>query len=127
MKTREMLELAALAVGYRHVDYSSCDYDGALGIVLLDENGGQGKNWNPADDDGDSRRLEVALNMDVLRDPASASQPYIEAIANQSALPADTPQPFAVEPYDTDPLAATRMAVLRCAAEIGKSMKEKSK
>ena len=32
MELREMLELAALAAGLRYIDYSHCDYDGALGI-----------------------------------------------------------------------------------------------
>ena len=134
MELREMLELAALAFWGDEID-DVCsirwlDAEGCIGYTHADNQDHNGNDvdlcWSPHTDDGDSRRLEVALNMDVLRDPASASQPYIEAIANQSALPADTPQPFAVEPYDTDPLAATRMAVLRCAAEMGKSMKEKS-
>ena len=115
MKLREMLELAALAVGYRHVDYSSCDYDGALGIVLLDENGGQGKNWSPHTDDGDSRRLEVALKLSV-------------CVCDEAVIVEQCMGSFqALEKLGLDPLAATRMAVLRCAAEIGKSMKEKSK
>lgn len=110
MKLREMLELAALAAGLRHIDYSSCDYDGALGIVLLDENGGQGKNWNPHTDDGDALRLAVALNLVVLSDQSGIST-------------ANGIRQRAREFHQGNPLAATRRAILRCAAEIGKSIR----
>ena len=122
MELREMLELAALAVGYRHVDYSSCDYDGALGIVLLDENGGQGKNWNPADDDGDSRRLAVRLN--IVNSSGHQKFTHDEDMWSAWAMKDNGDLYFAVDysKSNDDPLAATRMAVLRCAAEIGKSI-----
>ena len=122
MELREMLELAALAVGYRHVDYSSCDYDGALGIVLLDENGGQGKNWSPHTDDGDSRRLAVRLN--IVNSSGHRKFTYDEDMWSAWAMKDNGDLYFAVDysKSSDDPLVATRMAVLRCAAEIGKSI-----
>ncbi len=56
--------------------------------------------WHPLDDDGDALRLAVKLRMIVNTDPTGS-----QAGAGRS-----------------DPYAATRRAIVRAAAEIGKAM-----
>jgi hypothetical protein len=67
--------------------------------------------WNPKEDDGDSRRLQVALGIMLAVD-----QDYAHATR------ADLPKWFA-ESIGKDPNAATRMAVWKAALEIAKGMK----
>lgn len=103
MEDRELLELAALAAPGI-----------AAGDVLWDM--GREKEWVPLTDDGDALRLAVKLGLmvDVCHDANSVS-----------AIP-DPSQSFlgAKEQYDGDPYAATRRAIVRAAAEIGKRIKE---
>lgn len=72
-----------------------------------------------ADDDGDSRLLQVAcqigLHFEVIGSKWCAEAYSLENI--------DTASLCAYEPLGTEPLKAARMAVLRCAAMIGKTMK----
>lgn len=60
---RELLELAARAVGIEIVEWScieeSCDAIARLEDMRLHK-------WNPLTDDGDALRLAVKLNMDML-------------------------------------------------------------
>lgn len=72
------------------------------------------KPWNPRDDDGDSRRLEVALRLTV--EIGSESRGFVVVRTNE-----DNWQEFR-ESWDGDPGAATRFAVLRAAAEVGRAM-----
>lgn len=113
MELKEMLELAALAAGY---EKSKLWYvDGVLcwnGLCMHP--------WCPHTDDGDSRRLEVALYL------------VVEVLEGETCVSMSLNAPnyldcCATVAHDGDPAAATRMAVLRCAAEIGKSMKGKTK
>ena len=61
--------------------------------------------WNPLTDDGDALRLAVKLELDAAW---YEKQVYVDYI---------------VEQYDNDPYAATRRAIVRAAAEIGRTMK----
>ena len=71
--------------------------------------------WNPLEDDGDAFRLAVKLglrieiNTQVLGDTLVISEFYDN-----------------VECHNGDPYAATRRAIVRAAAEIGKSMGEQA-
>ncbi len=65
--------------------------------------------WNPLTDDGDALRLAVKLRMNVHLD------------SNMVDVDPDGVLWFS-EAYGTDPLAATRRAITRAAAEIGKAM-----
>ncbi len=93
-----MLELAAKAAG---IDTTRClQYeDGAFDWP------GKAGRWNPLTDDGDALRLAVNLhllygiNTDILNHYLALE------------LPSD------------EPLAATRRAIVRAAAEIGRNMK----
>lgn len=78
------------------------------------------KYWNPIHFDGDALRLAVALNLDILQDSVSSRSNCVEVIANES--PYDDAKPCAWEVRAPDPLAATRLAIVRTAAKIGKSM-----
>lgn len=108
---KRLLELAAKAAGYTgRVEYSgatgeclfACDMDTAMRTgrtVFL-----------PHDDDGDSRRLEVAAGISVQFDDES---PIVWAYY---LLPGRFSKNRCFEEYGDDPCAATRLAVLRAAA-----------
>jgi hypothetical protein len=96
MTDRELLEAAAKAEGHAYP-------------WVLPARGGE-RPWNPLTDDGDALRLAVKLKMTVdITDEASGAG----AIGLK----------WCSEPYKDDPYAATRRAIVRAAAEIGKEMK----
>lgn len=111
MNDRELLELAAKAAG---TDLRWHDgWNGMPDLASID-----GFVWNPLTDDGDALRLAVKLRLDVMTCGRHAKQDEIQV---GGAVVATTFQPIA-HPYD-DPLTATRRAIVRAAAEIGKEMK----
>ena len=125
MTDREMLELAAKAGGYaRHeyVENSARDgrvvtghYDSLLEVCI-----------NPLDDDGDALRLAVKLGLHVMQYPIY-DEPKHSAIAKKSARLLDdtcVDMCVGIEVYGSDPYAATRRAIVRAAAEIGRQMEE---
>lgn len=131
MTDREMLELAALAYGFDVATVTSsngaestmiCD----LGDEILCE-----VDWNPRDDDGDSRRLEVKLGIKVVPYPIYREEKHGVIASRKCWAPPEGDNtcfgPEVIERYGDDPCAATRLAVLRVAAEIGRQMKEQSK
>jgi hypothetical protein len=110
---RELLELAAKAAGIEHDEYSGCvsvDYydshDGQPGLKLSDGV------WNPLIDDGDAFRLAVKLRMDV----RVGTQNHTATVGWGASIG------LVEEVFDSDEYAATRRAVTRAAAEIGKAM-----
>ena len=105
---RELLELAAKAVGL--VGYRWC------GRCFLakwnDSDGGWfelGSVWAPLNSDGDALRLAVSLGLVVDCSRPSAGEPF-------------KLHHFGQENF-SEPYAATRRAIVRAAAEIGRSMK----
>jgi hypothetical protein len=68
--------------------------------------------WNPLTDDGDAFRLSVKLNITVRRSD--------EYDASYAVAPYD---PTLISETDADPYAATRRAIVRAAAEIGRNIK----
>lgn len=68
--------------------------------------------WNPLADDGDALRLAVRLDIQIWRRPSG-----VEGVHKGSVL--TNPQTESLTP---DPYAATRRAIVRAAAEIGKAM-----
>jgi hypothetical protein len=106
MTDRELLELAAKAVGNPQGTSKS-------GGGLLMANG---LYWNPLTDDGDALRLAVKLDMQIWRNAGGtvSAMPPKGVIGFWDRLQDD------LEP---DPYAATRRAIVRAAAEIGKGMK----
>ena len=99
---RELLELAAKAA-----ELHGFWVDAGLNVG----SDAAPKIWNPLTDDGDALRLAVKLGLDVDHFGNSAVvEAWVVGI-----------QPCAVE-YNSDPYAATRRAIVRSAAEIGKGM-----
>lgn len=107
MNDRELLELAAKAVGHRVRWHEDSYYYGPTMEVMEDESGGPP--WNPLTDDGDALRLAVRLELkithrcvdvDVSRGHASASE-YVPTYFDRSE--------------------ATRRAIVRAAAKIGEA------
>lgn len=120
MTDREMLELAAKTIG-RHFSWSDRYRCGEIwkdGDVTK-------KFWSPVNDDGDALRLRNRMNMLVADEGTCV---YVET----STYPFPTIQ--VREPYERDVGggyasemavdAATRLAITRAAAEIGRRMSD---
>jgi hypothetical protein len=107
MTDKELLELAAKAA---KIDWFRNTVNGLWNK--------EGEIWNPLTDDGDALRLAVVLGMDVCVDTKHEehsthvicfSNDYDPAIADE------------MESHNNDPYAATRRAITRAAAAIGKT------
>ena len=106
---RELLELAANAAGYEYAKHG--------GYIVVD---GIPGNWNPLSDDGDALRLAVKLNIGVRsHGPDHWQQPNV-AVALWGF---DDKSGRVTVEHGDDPQRATRRAIVRAAAEIGKAMK----
>lgn len=107
MTDRELLELAAKAAGY------------ALGEFWTPYLGAHhGQHWNPLDDDGDALRLAVKLHIDVMFYP-SDDERVVQACIPAPGNP-DEGWTFTEGIGKGDDVPATRRAIVRAAAEIGK-------
>lgn len=110
MTDKELLELAAKAAGIEIEWY-------APNVEVWDF--AQVPNWNPLTDDGDALRLAVKLNLIVGAYGSYAS------VCRTFAPKANYPDEITVwhSEVNNDPYAATRRAIVRAAAEIGKEIK----
>lgn len=115
---RELLELAAKAVGFHDKLLFSDIHDTAYWHDRYSGDWGEhdaAAEWNPLTDDGDALRLAVLLRLTVSWDRfddddyATATPPHTHQGCDCIA--------------DQDPYAATRRAIVRAAAEIGRGMK----
>ena len=82
--------------------------------------------WNPLTDDGDAMRLAVKLGLNIMPYPIY-TDPKHSVIVQKKAMPVPEDEDQrnfmdAIEIYETDPYAATRRAIVRAAAEIGRTM-----
>ena len=102
---RELLEAAAKAAGLR--------LDELGGRIVRREIDGQPVYWNPLTDDGDALRLAVKLDLQI---HPSGDEIWV---SNPAASLAED---VVFETYTDDPYAATRRAIVRAAAEIGRNM-----
>lgn len=112
MTDKELLELAAKAAGINR-KYYECY--GEWGLIDGEPDGGI---WNPLTNDGDALRLAVKVG---LRDYFG-----IEIHKTLSQCTAFEPwEHCECEEHneDNDPYIATRRAIVRAAAEIGRGMK----
>jgi hypothetical protein len=99
MTDKELLELAAKAAGMTEKWTKDGIYVREQFCEVL---------WNPLTDDGDALRLAVKLNMNLdVVDGYSGAQ-VLDVV-------------WCLEPHHGNPLAATRRAITRAAAEIGKA------
>ena len=116
MNDHELLKLAAKAAGIELVELDECQ------DVLSD-----GTAWNPLTDDGDALRLAVKLGIDVDQSGQIGvdSEPYTAVVCHwryrrkESSIDLWT---SIGQKHEGDPYAATRRAIVRAAAEIGKAM-----
>jgi hypothetical protein len=111
MEDRELLELAAKAVGHGVL----VDISGRI-CGSFNKSAGSANNFgDPLGDDGDALRLAVKLDIHIKRFSGSTSA---EEWTTSNR----------VEEHDHwsvnggDPMAATRRAIVRAAAEIGRGM-----
>ncbi|MBV6027270.1 hypothetical protein [Pseudomonas aeruginosa] len=103
MNDRELLELAARAAGYQF-SYSYRSLSSPAVPVILAETG-RWRKWDPRHDDGDALRLAVLLNLEI---HSPQSDPTVMfRTAEDDVFYQDT---------------CIRRAIVRAAAEIGKSM-----
>ena len=120
MTDRELLELAAKAAGLNVKAQSVNADDRWLGFIVGEKHTKERKFWNPLIDDGDALRLAVKLRMDLLFDDKTIE-------VNATYHPNDeTIFPWAWESIEPDVYAATRRAIVRAAAAIGKTMGEQA-
>jgi len=128
MTDRELLEMAAKAAGYR-IDGPASKYmvQGYTfdSLLRVNEQGGHSV-WNPLTDDGDALRLAVNLRIDLslwLYKNSAEAKTHIGA-GRGISLTSDNPRPINShrEGNGNDSYAATRRAIVRAAAEIGKAM-----
>lgn len=106
MTDRELLELAARAAGWG--DDLDIVEIGGTSVGKWKPNTQSGIFWQPLREDGDALRLAVRCGLVIDTSRPSAGEPF-------------KPHHFAQEDFE-DPLAATRRAIVRAAAEIGKAM-----
>jgi hypothetical protein len=101
---RELLEMAAKAAGIDCVwNGDIFEYKPRFEIDWVV--------WNPLTDDGDALRLVVKLGIVVnVWNPA------------QKTYAGEAEGAGATEPHNDDPYAATRRAIVRAAAEIGRTI-----
>jgi hypothetical protein len=110
MSDRELLELAAKAAGMEYPNGQTyCETLGVWG--MLEKRPYHW--WNPLTDDGDALRLAVKLGLS-LKHYYYEGDYFIKVPVNNVAM---------TEPLAADPYTATRRAIVRAAAEIGKGMK----
>ncbi|HBO0862799.1 hypothetical protein KKY53_14820 [Pseudomonas aeruginosa] len=104
MNDRTLLELAARAAGFTGYGF----FLGDDGIDVSDETGTRFA-WNPLTDDGDALRLAVTLGLlvDICRDHTCVCSETVDPI---------------LQDQGKEKGEATRRAIVRAAAEIGKSM-----
>jgi len=109
MTDRELLELAAKAAGYEVIKWVSgrC---GKYWATFLDTT-----QWNPLEDDGDALRLAVQLQISIeqLQDSGDGNGSY--CLTGNCIF----------EYHGSNACAATCRAIVRAAAEIGKTMENK--
>lgn len=101
MTDRELLEMAAKAAGIELPNPT---------LRVTHMRGVAPKLWNPLTDDGDALRLAVKLRMEI--------DCYYGEVA--SGEEGDRNQTLIVD-NDRDPYAATRRAIVRAAAAIGRT------
>ena len=121
MSDRELLELAAKAAGIivKHLSIkpaTAANGDGYIGLMTDPDEWPRG--WfDPLTDDGDAQRLAVALGLEVYHSINDDCWTAFVGYPKQQRIV------YVMEPWGAKPYAATRRAIVRAAAEIGKEMK----
>jgi hypothetical protein len=107
MNDRELLELAAKAAGYDFNWRGTTKQMSSIGK-------GQDQDWwNPLTDDGDALRLAVKLEIEY---KVRCGATWVDWLIGERSVYLHH------EKHGNDAYAATRRAIVRAAAEIGKSL-----
>lgn len=110
MTDHELLEKAAKAIG-REIHHWSTILPGPM---LADPVSGECSHyWNPLSEDGDALRLAVTLGLECYHTINGDEWTAFVGYPSNGAIK------YAFEGYGSDPMAATRRAVVRAAAAIG--------
>lgn len=115
MTDRELLKYASNAAQYEIVSDAWARKHSDEGETLF--MGNNGPAWNPLTDDGDALRLAVKLKIRMEHNGPSGTTDRV------MASPKGMGHCYGEALYEGDPYAATRRAIVRAAAEIGKDMK----
>jgi len=109
---RELLELAAKAAGITFIKWVE-----DVRAWLCETNDGTPRYfWNPLDYDGDALRLAVALNIDLMHDTG------VGGPGQSVTFPLEGDYEALTEHHaEGDKQSATRRAIVRAAAEIGRA------
>lgn len=107
---RELLEYAAKAAGLEESGWMADTYTHVVNDQFVF--------WNPLTDDGDAFRLMVGLNLMVDYIKHGYKDGHVVAVCNEVS---------AYELREPDTEAATRRAIVRAAAEIGRRMESDEK
>jgi len=112
MTDKELLELAAKAVGYE-IEYRTTSNGQESGPWFVGKNTG----WWPLSDDGDALRLAVKLRIEphFVLDMVHAVVLYGSDLGEWETV-------LAEEKIEDDIYKSTRRAIVRAASEIGKEM-----
>ena len=110
MTDRELLELAAKAAALPN---ARINIGGSAVLYSYAPENGFAQ-WDPLTDDGDALRLAVKLSLEFCITGTSRGMEFTQelAVCNEHK-----------EVIQVDPYAATRRAIVRAAAEIGRGMK----
>ena len=106
MTDKELLELAAKAAGVCDVDIA-----GRHCVLVIKDSGIYQRVWNPLEDDGDALRLAVKLGLQMLVENELCRTHVF-----------DNDGGCFTGPHNADPYAATRRAIVRAAAELGRGL-----
>lgn len=113
MNEREMLEMAAKAAGFE-LRFSPEWHDvGEPQIIVNRGRCTDWEYWNPLQDDGDALRLAVAVGVNAIQCHCSVDAMHFDSCIVATEMFTD---------HGNDKVAATRLAITRAAAQIGKSM-----
>lgn len=123
MTDRELLELAAKAAGIEH---GADRFDSGISLTLPDGRHKSMPKWNPLTDDGDALRLAVQCGLEI---SFVDDEPGREGLDIRACVgfPASTERPcwikYVFEDHRGNIFAATRRAIVRAAAEIGRQQR----
>ena len=114
MTDRELLELAAKAAGMTFMDVPNRGTGAILGV-----------DWNPLTDDGDALRLAVKLDFEVTQGDDEGPCAWVNYFMTGSVRWLSLSEQHTKKrnkATEAEKQAATRRAIVRAAAEIGKAM-----
>lgn len=124
MKKSEMLFWAASAIGA--TEFQGIDDCRPPGVALLrgkptnyEGRGEWGCEWNPLDNDGEALQLAVLLNLQIeCMQRQSAARTFDSRFAG--CVDHAVSQQYPKRPFNPDPFAATRLAIVIAAVGIGR-------